>query len=615
MKNIFTHLTNKLRETRKKRQQTQMIFDLIFGAFSIYFTNKLMKINLSTKTLFTLIAIIPTIRVSINILMGSYKQLWRYIDYKEIINILINISFTSSILLIINIIYKGLPTDAIFLEAALFVLISLSFRGSRKLFYSSKQILKATNNTKVKNKRCLLIGAGESANNLIQNIKKNKIPIAFIACLDDDKKKIGAEIQKIKILGDTKQLKHYVEKLKIDLIIIAMPSAPQFNIQKIVSAARKCNIRIKVISKVSQLYIKQDEQMNFNFTIDDFIDSKEFVAKKPHTNKKSLTLVTGGAGYIGTHLVKKLLDNGQNVRVLDNFIFGKSYLPDYFSHPNLEIINGNIANIQDVVTSLKGVDTIIALAALVGDPACGINAEETLNLNYEATKILIETANFYGVKRIVFASSCSVYGESGSSFLTEESQLNPVSLYAKTRIMSEDILFSRCGKVEPVILRLSTVFGYSPRMRYDLVVNTLAIRALVDNKFAVFGGNQWRPFVHCDDVAQAFFLASNAPSDKVKNQIFNVGSNDMNFTIKNIGEKIHAMMPDSKFEISDDIVDPRNYKVNFDKITSILNFKKQYDIETGVTEILKKASESESLKNYKSSIFSNFITTEKLYSE
>ncbi|MBT5954886.1 NAD-dependent epimerase/dehydratase family protein [bacterium] len=615
MKRKFIHLLNKIRETRKKRQQTQMLLDLIFGACSIYLANHLMTINLSTKNLLTLIAIVPTTRIAINIVMGSYKQLWRYINYKEILNILINISFTSSLLLIINIIYKALPTDVIFLEASLFILLALSFRGGRKLFYNSKQTSKTHNTTKVKSKKCLLIGAGESANNLIQNIQKNKIPITFMACLDDDKKKIGAEIQKIKILGATDQLSFYVQKLEIDLVIVAMPSAPQFNIQKIVSSARKCNTRVKVIPKVSQLYVKQDEQMNFNFTIDDLIDSKEFVNKKSHTDKKSITLVTGGAGYIGTHLVKKLLDNGQKVRVLDNFIFGKSYLPEYFNHPNLEIINGNIANIQDVVTSLKGVDTVIALAALVGDPACGINAEETLNLNYEATKVLIETANFYGVKRIVFASSCSVYGESGSEFLTEESQLNPVSLYAKTRIMSEDIIFSRCGKVEPVVLRLSTVFGYSPRMRYDLVVNTLAIRAHVDKKFSVFGGNQWRPFVHCDDVAQAFFLASNAPSENVKNQIFNVGSNDMNFTIKNIGEKIHEMMPQAKFEISDDIVDPRNYKVNFDKINSLLNFKKQYDIESGVNQIIKKASENESLKNYKDSVFSNFTTTEKLYSE
>ena len=216
-------------------------------------------------------------------------------------------------------------------------------------------------------------------------------------------------------------------------------------------------------------------------------DTKD--AMKPTTHNR--VLVTGGFGYIGTHLVEMLLEAGYRVRVLDNFTYGRQGLEAIGDHPNLEVIEGDIANIRDVVRSVKHVDTVIALAAIVGDPACGIDAEATLNLNYEATKILVETADFYGVKRFVFASSCSVYGASGDEFLTEESSLNPVSLYARTRIMSEEILLERCGNMKPVIFRLSTVFGYSPRMRYDLVINTITARGVVDGKFQIFDC-EWR---------------------------------------------------------------------------------------------------------------------------
>src|SRR5216110_3646785 len=201
------------------------------------------------------------------------------------------------------------------------------------------------------------------------------------------------------------------------------------------------------------------------------------------------------------------------------------------SHPRLEIVAGDICNLRDVSRAMRDVEGVIGLAAIVGDPACNLDPEETVNLNYASTKILAETCNFYGVRRLVFASSCSVYGASTQGLLTERSRLHPVSLYARTRVLSENIMFDRRGEVEPVALRLATVFGLSPRMRFDLVVNTLTVRAVVDGKIAIFGGNQWRPNVHCRDAARAFIRALEAPAGLVAGEVFNVGGDDLNHTI------------------------------------------------------------------------------------
>src|SRR5206468_4543200 len=143
--------------------------------------------------------------------------------------------------------------------------------------------------------------------------------------------------------------------------------------------------------------------------------------------------------------------------------------------------------------------------------------------------------NFYGVRRLVFASSCSVYGASSHGMLTERSRLNPVSLYARTRVLSENILFDRRGDVEPVVVRLATVFGLSPRMRFDLVVNTLTVRAVVDERISIFGGSQWRPNVHCRDAARAFILALEARAGAVAGEIFNVGGDALNHRISDLG--------------------------------------------------------------------------------
>ena len=333
---------------------------------------------------------------------------------------------------------------------------------------------------------------------------------------------------------------------------------------------------------------------------------EDTLLKKVDSEKSKNILVTGGAGYIGIHLVQMLLDDDYNVTILDNFTFGKNSINHIKDHPKLTVIEGDVANIKDLVKAVKNNKYVIALAAIVGDPASSIDAEETLNLNYESSKILTEICNFYEVEKLVFASSCSVYGASTSGYLTEDSPLNPVSLYARTRIYSENYILDNSKITSPTILRLSTVFGFSPRMRYDLVVNTLLIRALRDKKFSVFGGDQWRPFVHCKDVARAFKLVIESDKKVTHKQIFNVGSDDMNFTIDQIGDKVSAKFPDAEYNTVDEDVDKRNYKVSFNKIFTQLGFEKKYDIEMGLDEMIDKIIKDDSLLDYEDKVYSNF---------
>src|SRR5438067_160360 len=266
--------------------------------------------------------------------------------------------------------------------------------------------------------------------------------------------------------------------------------------------------------------------------------------------------------------------------------------------------------VREVIVAMPSADRdvvrgVLALAAIVGDPACNLDPEETINLNYTATKVLAEACNFYRVRRLVFASSCSVYGASSHGVLTEQSSLKPVSLYARTRVLSENILFDRAGEVQPVVLRLSTVFGLSPRMRFDLVVNTLTVRAVVDRKIAIFGGNQWRPNVHCRDAARAFIAALEAPAERVAGEIFNVGGDALNHPIAELGDMVAEIVRGTEVVHEKDAPDPRDYRVSFEKIRRVLGFEPEFTVAAGIREVAAAVRSQPALRDYQNPVYHN----------
>ncbi len=325
-------------------------------------------------------------------------------------------------------------------------------------------------------------------------------------------------------------------------------------------------------------------------------------------------LVIGGAGYIGSALLPRLLEKGYNVRLLDVLLYGTGPIKEWLTHPKLEIIKADFRQVEKVVQAIHGMDAVIHLGGLVGDSACALNEELTLEINLTATRMIASVAKGSGVRHFIFASTCSVYGASDQK-LDERSELRPVSLYARSKIASEKVLLNMADDhFSPVILRFSTIYGLSGRPRFDLVVNLLSAKAVVENEITIFGGEQWRPFLHVDDAAQAIALVIEAPFRLVRNQIFNVGSNDQNFTIDQVGEIIHKQVPEAEIVRKDDVTDLRNYWVDFSKIDKILKFSPAWTVDQGVKQVIE-AIRSGKVIDYKDAMYSNikFLKEEGLY--
>lgn len=303
-------------------------------------------------------------------------------------------------------------------------------------------------------------------------------------------------------------------------------------------------------------------------------------------------LVTGGAGYIGNYIVEELLEEGHEVRVLDAMLFDDDALEPFKDNPDLEIHRGDIRDIKDLSYAVEGMDAVIHMAGIVGEPACSTNKLATQTVNVEATKALVEVCDYHEIDRLVFASTCSVYGASDKDLLNEGSYLNPQSLYAETKIDSEEIIqhhtmdrFSTGHDMTSVILRLGTIFGLSRRPRLDLAVNILTAKGVLENDIPIYGGEQYRPFVHVHDAARAFVEALEAPEELVDGEIFNVGDIDLNYSVRELGEKIDAELPDAELRFVEQKEDDRTYRVNFDKINHIIGWEAEKDLEDGIQEI------------------------------
>jgi nucleoside-diphosphate-sugar epimerase len=307
-------------------------------------------------------------------------------------------------------------------------------------------------------------------------------------------------------------------------------------------------------------------------------------------------LIIGGAGYIGSMLCRNLLASGERVRVLDSLVYGDFAIRELIGHPRFELIKGDCRHIQSVVHAISDAKALVDLAAIVGDPACDQDQDNAVEINYAATRMLIEVAKGHNIDRLIFASSCSVYGAT-DELMDEHSPAVPISLYGRTKVDSERALLeARSDSFHPVILRLATVFGHGYRPRFDLLVNLLAARATQEQMITIYNEQQWRPFIHVWDVARGFAAALDAPIDRVCGEIFNLGDNRMNFTLREVAEEVRHAFPqtDVKYIANND---KRTYRVDFSKIQRTLDYRCTVSLQEGIAE-LRRALQDGSVKDY-----------------
>ncbi|MCF8337107.1 MAG: NAD(P)-dependent oxidoreductase [Bacteroidales bacterium] len=312
-------------------------------------------------------------------------------------------------------------------------------------------------------------------------------------------------------------------------------------------------------------------------------------------NMKNKVLVTGGAGYIGSILCRLLLKKGYKVRVLDKLLFGGESLVELLNDPNFEFIKGDVRNEEDRKKALKGMSMAVNLAAIVGDPACANDPDLAKETNLEATKKLYQEANEEGLERFIFASTCSNYGKSKNpeNYMNEDSELSPVSLYAETKVAAEKSLLGqpKNNRTKPTCLRFATVYGLSPRMRFDLTVNEFTKDLALGKELLIFGEQFWRPYCHVEDLARSVVHVIEADQNKVAFDVFNVGDTSENYTKRMLADEMQEQLPEAIIKYVKKDEDPRDYRVNFDKINETLGFQITKTVTDGIGQIKKVVQE------------------------
>ncbi len=300
-------------------------------------------------------------------------------------------------------------------------------------------------------------------------------------------------------------------------------------------------------------------------------------------------LVTGGAGYVGSMLVPMLLEKGHTVRVVDWLAHGGQSLLPVWSHPGFEFIGGDLRDPGVVTAAVKDVNAVVHLAAIVGDPACARDPELAKSVNVGASLSLIAAAKAAGVERLVFASTCSNYGrmKDPEGFVDENADLAPVSLYAETKVAVENAVLA-AGEDKGICstaLRCATVFGVSPRMRFDLTVNEFTMEMISRKEIKVFGETMWRPYIHVRDMARGIIAVLEAPRASVAGEVFNLGSTDQNYQKQQLVDLIKPHAPDARVEYVHKAEDPRDYRVTFAKIKAALGFETTRSVPEGIREV------------------------------
>jgi nucleoside-diphosphate-sugar epimerase len=302
-------------------------------------------------------------------------------------------------------------------------------------------------------------------------------------------------------------------------------------------------------------------------------------------------LITGGAGYIGSLLIGELLEQGYRVTVVDDLLFGGDSLLPYLIHPRFRFVKANICERESIAGLFDGVDAVVHLAAIVGFPACqAVGRQVTYRYNVEGTGNVFDLAQTNGARRFVFASTYSNYGlSSDGQAVDEEAPLHPQSLYAETKIAAEQLLLERgaASSCKPVILRFATLFGISPRTRFDLIVNQFVLEALTKRELIIYQRGYSRSFVHVRDVAWGIQMVLEAPEQAVAGEVFNLGRDAGNYTKDEIVALIQKEMPWVTVRYKDLSFggDMRDIRVSFHKIKERLGFEPMISVLQGIREV------------------------------
>ena len=328
-------------------------------------------------------------------------------------------------------------------------------------------------------------------------------------------------------------------------------------------------------------------------------------------NKKVKTkiLLIGGAGYIGSILAKKLLKQNYQVTIFDKFIYqSQQEIRKKIKSNNLKLVKGDSRRIDEVFEVIKKNNVVVHLAELVGDPLCEVKPSKTYEVNFLASIAISNICKNLPISKFIYISSCSVYG-SNNKLLTEKSEINPISVYAKLKVLCEKALIRNSGEFcKPCILRLGTVYGTSLRPRFDLVINLFASRVANNLPIIVTGGDQWRPFIHVNEVCLAIINIIKAKREKVNGQIFNLTS--FNSRIIDIAKKFKRIFPKTKLLIKKSSIDKRNYKVSSLKAEKMINFKSKVKLTHGISDLVNYVKKNK-IRNINKKKYINILNSSK----